>query len=513
MLGQAHALAQSAQKKAGAIIIGARDPSDPGQPRTEPIPIEMAAEQCRECGADTVYLAEYVAAEPVLPHVCGQILIHAIEQHPPMLLLFALTDLGRELAGRLSGAFDAGVIAKCLDIRIVDHKIVATCPSGEGKYLAEIEFVESGSALKLATVVTATLPEPRRTSSTSAPVQIDLKALQLEDRIKFVSHERDRALHQQLENAEIVVAGGAGLGDAQGFALARELAAMLGGELGATRPPVLQHWTEEERLIGQTGKSVQPNLLFSIGTSGATQYTSGISQAKTVIAINRDPHAPIFNYADVGIVADAKQFLTTLLAKLKQTLMRDVADTIRHSDTNDRQRGVGAKIKQLRQTKQWTLETLAQATGKSPEFIQQVEADAMTPSVAFLLSLARVFDLAPDAFLHQQQKEQLSDERTKAYLTRTQNYSYQTLTPEAKGEHLQAFMVEIEPKQAHKPVAYKHEGEEFILVEEGDLELTLGEKTHLLKPGESIHFNAETPHKLKSRSNTKTRCVVVLYTP
>ena len=97
---------------------------------------------------------------------------------------------------------------------------------------------------------------------------------------------------RRLETADTVVVGGAGLGSTEGFGLVRELAAALGGEVGATRPPVLAHWVEEDRMIGQTGKTVRPDLLFSIGTSGAIQYTAGIAEAGTVVAINRDPKAP-----------------------------------------------------------------------------------------------------------------------------------------------------------------------------------------------------------------------------
>jgi electron transfer flavoprotein alpha subunit len=100
-----------------------------------------------------------------------------------------------------------------------------------------------------------------------------------------------------------------------------------------------------------------------------------------------------------------------------------------------------------------------------------------------------------------------------AFAKRTENYSYHTLTPGAENEHLRAFLVSIESGQDHKPVAYKHEGEEFIYIIEGKLELTLGGKPMVLKAGESQRFNSETPHKLKSLSNEITRCLVVLYTP
>jgi quercetin dioxygenase-like cupin family protein len=170
-------------------------------------------------------------------------------------------------------------------------------------------------------------------------------------------------------------------------------------------------------------------------------------------------------------------------------------------------------VRKLRETRDWSVEVLAQATGESPEFIEQVENDEVTPSVSFLLRFAGALKVNPGTFLSKEEKTMIRDQRTREFIKRTQNYSYETLSPGAENDHLRAFMITIEPKQAHKPVAYKHAGEEFIFVMEGDLMFTLGNKAQQLKPGDSVHFNSDTPHKLKSTSNEMTRCLVVLYTP
>jgi quercetin dioxygenase-like cupin family protein len=119
----------------------------------------------------------------------------------------------------------------------------------------------------------------------------------------------------------------------------------------------------------------------------------------------------------------------------------------------------------------------------------------------------------PGTFLSDEEKAHIQDKRAQAFTTRTKNYAYQTLTPGAENQHLRGFMITIEAKQAHKPVAYKHEGEEFIYVMEGTLELTLDNKVNNLKAGESMHYNSEIPHKLKNKGNETTRCLVMLYTP
>jgi quercetin dioxygenase-like cupin family protein len=132
--------------------------------------------------------------------------------------------------------------------------------------------------------------------------------------------------------------------------------------------------------------------------------------------------------------------------------------------------------------------------------------------VGFLLRLAQALDVDPGTFLREEEQTAIRDRRLEAYVRRTQDYAYETLTEGREADHLRAFMVTIEPHGAHKPVAYKHEGEEFILVMAGELELTLDQKAHVLKAGEHIHFNSYTPHRLKSLSNDPTRCLVVLYT-
>jgi transcriptional regulator with XRE-family HTH domain len=331
--------------------------------------------------------------------------------------------------------------------------------------------------------------------------------------LTWLSSSSELSEKRQLENAKVVVVGGAGLGDIDCFGLVRDLAAATGGEVGATRPPVLQHWVDEDRLIGQTGKAVQPELLFSIGTSGALQYTAGILEAETIVAVNRDQHAPIFQIADLGIVADAKSLLPMLTAKIRQVTMRRLADILQAKEKTRDDTGFGAQVRRLRESHKWSLETLAEATGQSPEFIEKVEIEAISPPVSFLLRLAAALEVDPGTFLRKEERTLIRNMRAQAFVKRTQNYSYQTLSPGAENDHLRAFMVTIEPKQTHKPVAYKHEGEEFIFVMEGDLGLALDNKVHHLTSGESIHFNSDVPHKLKSISNDPTRCIVVLYTP
>jgi len=514
VLAKAHELAGAVSGKAAAVIIGSSadvGPEDLVGPGVC-MSLDAAAQDCIGHGADLVYVLDDPRLAVPRADIYATAMADAIRTFSPMLVLFALTDFGRELAARTAKTSNSGLIAHCVDLRNEKGKVVATCPSWGGEIVAEITFFD-GVVTGFATVHPHACQAIEVSGEPGTIERVRLDHLETPEGLTLVSSAAEPERHRKLDEAELVVVGGAGLGNADGFGLVRELAAALGGEVGATRPPVLQHWVDEGRLIGQTGKTVRPKLLLSVGTSGAVQYTAGIMESKTIVAINRDQNSPIFQVADLGVVADARTFLPLLTSRVKQVAMRTLADVLSEDKETSARASFGMRVRKLREAHDWSLETLAQATGQSPEFIGQVEDDEVTPPVSFLLSLARALQVDPGTFLREEEKTVIRDQRAQAFIRRTQNYSYQTLTPGAENDHLRAFIITIESKQAHKPVAYKHEGEEFILVMEGDLQLTLGAKVHHLRPGESIHFNSEIPHKLKSLSDEATRCVVVLYTP
>jgi electron transfer flavoprotein alpha subunit len=288
--------------------------------------------------------------------------------------------------------------------------------------------------------------------------------------------------------------------------------------VGATRPAVEAHWASHEQLIGQTGASIKPELLITCGTSGAVQYTAAIRGAGTVVAVNRDRNAPIFKIADLGIVADAQSFLPAFGLEVKSHLFQEITDLYRSQvqDKNDKDPkavSFGQRIKRMREDQKMSVVDLAEKTGQSPEFIEQVESDSLTPPVSFLLQLSQALQIDPSNFLSEQEKIQIDGKRQEGFAKRTQNYSYRTLTPGAADKHLRAFMVVIEPRESHKMVEYKHPGEEFIIVNKGELELTLGSKVFHLKQGETMHFDSETKHKLRNLSDAPCELIVTLYTP
>lgn len=515
VLSAARELAQSLSGKSVAVLTGIGYNEKEQDQRKEDIygiSIDKASELCITKGADEVCVIEHPDLGSFRTDIHALALSQIIKERSPRALLFALTDFGREIAARCASMNNSGLIADCVEFRVDDDNIVAGCPSWGGEIMAQLTFVNP-SVTGFVTVQPHAFQVCEVKGSPGRIEKIRLNKIDISKKINRVSSTPEQVDHRKLEEAETVVVGGAGVVNAEGFGMVRQLSAALGGEVGATRPPVLNHWVDEERLIGQTGKIVRPDLLISVGTSGAVQYTAGITESKYIVAINRDPNSPIFDLADVGIVADAKSILPHITDRVKKIVMRDLADVLSGAGSSEAGNGFGDKIRKLRESHEWSLEDLAQDTDQSPEFIQQVENNEIVPSVSFLLKLSRALDVDPGTFLREEEKAAIEDKRAQAFIKRTKNYAYQTLTPGAENQHLRGFMITIEPRQAHKPVAYKHEGEEFVYVMEGSLELTLDNKVNHLKMGESMHYNSEIPHKLKNLGNETTRCLVILYTP
>lgn len=464
-------------------------------------------------GADEVRLFQNQHFSTPTPHLFAATLNPVFKTRAPRLVLFPLTDFGRDLAARTAVAARAGLIADCVELKPGhDGTLVGLCPAWGGEIMSEITFATDHKT-GFATVQPHGAVTEKDTNRKGRLTREFLADIPQTSRIRLVSTEPAPLTGDDLESAETIVVGGAGVGSMEAFGQVRQLAVALAGQVAATRPPVLNHWVAEDRLIGQTGKTVRPKLLISVGTSGAVQYTAGIMESGTIVAINRDPEASIFRIADIGVVADAPTFLTLLTARARQAVLRRLADDMCvNMPLEPKKSGFGEKLKSLRQAQGWSREHMAETTGQTPDFIAGVEAGEISPPVAFILRLSAACGVDPGTFLHAEEKERIRDQRTQAYVNRTRNYSYRTLTTGAEHDHLRAFMVTIEPHHDHKPVAYKHEGEEFIFVMQGELEFSLGHKVQILKKGESIHFHSNTPHKLKSLSAEMTQCLVILYT-
>jgi transcriptional regulator with XRE-family HTH domain len=173
---------------------------------------------------------------------------------------------------------------------------------------------------------------------------------------------------------------------------------------------------------------------------------------------------------------------------------------------------LGKRIQQLRKEKDLSIKALANETGFSEDFLKQVESNKITPPVGALLKISRAMGV-DSGLLLKEEEEAGERRREESYRKRTEAYSYRTLTPEARNKHLKAFSVYIEPMSEHPGVEYQHEGEEFVYVLQGTIEVIVGENPNRLNRKESLHFNSSIVHKLRNVGKENAELLVVLYTP
>jgi len=177
------------------------------------------------------------------------------------------------------------------------------------------------------------------------------------------------------------------------------------------------------------------------------------------------------------------------------------------------EKSFGAKMRQLRQTRKVSFEQLANKTGFSQRYLREIEEGIAIPPVSAVIQIAKALSVDSGSFLSAEEQEASQRRRRESFFKRTQAYSYKTLTPDAEQKHMKAFLVTIDPKQDHRMVEYRHEGEEFVYVLKGHIEVRVGENENLLKKGETLHFDSGITHKLRNLSDEEAKLLVVIYTP
>lgn len=170
---------------------------------------------------------------------------------------------------------------------------------------------------------------------------------------------------------------------------------------------------------------------------------------------------------------------------------------------------LGERIASMRKKLKMDMDTLAYKTGCTVELLEQIEKGEVAPPVGTLIQISRALAIDSAALLAEDKKK----ERRRSYRKRTKSYSYKTLTPGAEDKHLWAYMITMEPKKEHEKVEYKHEGEEFIYVLEGRVEVQVADEVNILKKGAALHFNSSLPHTLKNLSTKESKLIVVVFTP
>lgn len=238
----------------------------------------------------------------------------------PEIILIGATDFGREFAPRLAKRLKTGLSADCVGLDITeDGLLLQIAPSFGGNMLAEI--ITERHRPQMATVRPGTFKEIPHDYKRKALIErLSLMKNLPKSRVRLVEYERSAEREHSIESAAVIVCGGRGMGNKNNFGKLHELAKLLGGGVGATRPVVYAGWADHGALVGQAGKHIKPKILFSFGISGAIQHTAGLGEADFIVAINKNPQATMMTLADVGIVADAGDVLNTLIKELKKRI-------------------------------------------------------------------------------------------------------------------------------------------------------------------------------------------------
>jgi electron transfer flavoprotein alpha subunit len=264
-----------------------------------------------EHGATTIYASD----DPVYDECLAQPAAHAlhtlVQTHAPDLILFATTYASRDVAGRLQAKTGTALMSNAIDVAGVDR---ARTQIAGGTLFVDVDLLGATPRLILVRPKSF-VAEPVGGTATIVPVDVEIPDGSRSAR--RVERHEEAASGPKLEEAKVVISGGRGLQEAANFALLDQLAAAIGdAAVGASRAVVDAGWVPYSYQVGQTGKTVKPDVYIAVGISGALQHVVGMKGAKRIVAINKDPDAPIFRLADLGVVADALAFLPALIDEI-----------------------------------------------------------------------------------------------------------------------------------------------------------------------------------------------------
>ncbi|MEW6097387.1 MAG: electron transfer flavoprotein subunit alpha [bacterium] len=271
-------------------------------------------------GADKVYLVE----SDVLAHYCEdtytKAIVNLILEHKPEIFLLGATNIGRALAPRIAARLKTGLTADCTELEIdEENRFLQTRPAFGGNLMATI--ITLNQRPQMATVRPKVMPKPAPESNrTGEIIKVKPNITREDIRTKILDLVKEITSEVNLEEANIVVAGGRGLQSAENFKLVSELAKVLGGGVAASRAAVDSGWISHYHQVGQTGKTICPKLYIACGISGAIQHLVGMQTSECIVAINKDKDAPIFNVATYGIVGNLFEILPALTEEFKKIL-------------------------------------------------------------------------------------------------------------------------------------------------------------------------------------------------
>ncbi len=272
--------------------------------------VNAMASQAAEYGADRILVVDDEGLKDGLADACIQAVAQLVAASDPAVVLIGATSLGKDIAARLSARLNAPLAMDCVDVRADGDRIVATRPMYGGKVLADVSL--SGSP-----AIVAIRPRAMESVAAQGAGEVEKVAVSLDETTLSLVEKHMETGKVELTEADVVVTGGRGMGG-DDFAVVEALAKALGGAVGASRSAVDEGWRPVSDQVGQTGKVVAPNLYIACGVSGAIQHLAGMASSRVVVAINKDPEAPIFSKCDFGIVGDLFEVIPALTAEIEK---------------------------------------------------------------------------------------------------------------------------------------------------------------------------------------------------
>lgn len=307
LLGEGRKLADSLDTELCAVLIGEG--------------VEAQTRELIQRGADKVYLIEAAGLKDYLAEPYTEVMTDLINEYKPEIVLCGASSIGRSLIPRVAIKLKTGLTADCTGLEIDQERrlLLQTRPAFGGNIMADIICPDNRP--QMATVRHKVMKEAQvDTSRTGEVIRKEPEGNALKSRTKLLDIVEDLSQKINIAEADIIVSGGRGIGKADNFKIVEDLAQVLGAAVGASRGAVDSDWIPYSHQVGQTGKTVCPKIYIACGISGQIQHLVGMQSADIIIAINKDPEAPIFTVADYGIVGDLNEVLPALTTKFKQVL-------------------------------------------------------------------------------------------------------------------------------------------------------------------------------------------------
>ena len=304
LLGKARELADALNEKVYAMLLG-HD-------------LTTQAQECIAYGADTVLRVDAPELATYVTEPYAQAIYQIIRDNKPSIVLIGATTIGRDLGPRLSARVETGLTADCTGLEISEERdLLMTRPAFGGNLMATIickEHRPQMSTVRPGVMRMGQRDENRKGTIEDVKINFDKSKF----RVRVLETVKQTKNLVDITEAHVLISGGRGVGNAEGFDMLRTMANTIGAEVSASRAMVDAGVLGHERQVGQTGKTVRPDLYFAMGISGAIQHLAGMEESDYIIAINKDKFAPIFNVADLGIVGDVRKIVPLLTEKLKR---------------------------------------------------------------------------------------------------------------------------------------------------------------------------------------------------